>query len=180
MIPILDFATGKYTDLPPQSLRTLADLAPIFAVPHAIDEMDRNTVVYEIHGSPAEVEGPARLLYATTVLHPGRVGNEYFMTRGHFHTDTSRGEFMVTLQGEGALVLMDRDRKTWLEPMSIGSTHDIDGRFAHRVVNTGATPLVFLVVWMSDCGHDYESIKDKGFGARLFAGDNGPELAPQD
>ena len=89
------------------------------------------------------------------------------MTRGHFHTDPLRGELMFTLRGTGEALLMDRDGKTWTEPMSPGSVHDIDGRYAHRVVNTGEVPLIFLVTWMSDCGHDYESIREKGFGLRL-------------
>lgn len=75
---------------------------------------------------------------------------------------------MWTLKGKGALILMNRDRETWIEPMEPGSTHDIDGRFAHRVANTGDEPLVFLVAWMSDCGHDYESIRVQGFGQRLI------------
>ena len=70
----------------------------------------------------------------------------------------------------------DRDRKTWMEPMSPGSTHDIDGHHAHRVVNTGDEPLIFLVSWMSDCGHDYQSIKAEGFGKRVVKGPDGPQL----
>lgn len=133
-------------------------------------------MAYETHGCPGEVEGPPRLLYATTVLQPGDIEGEYFMTRGHFHTNPERGELMLTLSGKGALILMDRDRRTWMEPMEPGSTHDIDGRYAHRVANTGDEPLVFFVAWMSDCGHDYESIREHGFGKRLVNIDGKPTL----
>jgi glucose-6-phosphate isomerase len=98
------------------------------------------------------------------------------MTRGHFHTNPERGEFMVTLAGEGALILMDRDLQSWTEPMSPGSVHNVDGRHAHRVANTGQTPHVFLVTWMSDCGHDYESIKAEGFSRILVSGSDGQSL----
>ena len=37
-------------------------------------------------------------------------------------------------------------------------TSDIDGRWAHRVVNTGDAPLVFFVTWLSDCGHEYGTV----------------------
>lgn len=164
----LDLATGIFEGQWPQSIRTLAELAPIFADREAAGAMAPETIVYETHGCPGEMDGEARLLYATTIIQPGTVGDEYFMTRGHFHTDPSLGELMFTLKGQGALVLMDRERTTWAEEMSSGSVHDIDGRHAHRVVNKGDEPLVFLVAWMSDCGHDYESIRELGFGKRLM------------
>jgi len=169
----LDLASGIYAGHAPQSVRTLANLVELFAHPEGIGADRLSESVYEIHGSPAEIEGPAQLLHATTVLYPGQVNGEYFMTRGHFHTKPERGEFMLTLEGEGLAVLMDRDGETWTEPMMKGSVHDIDGHHAHRVVNTGDKPLVFLVVWMSDCGHDYSSIRERGFGKRFFAGEDG-------
>lgn len=172
---LLDLTTGVFEGQPPQSQRTLGELRSIFQDQDVV--MDPQTPVYATYGCPGEVEGDARLLYATTVLQPGRVGDEYFMTRGHFHTKPERGEFMVTVKGTGAALLMERDGRTWMEEMRPGSVHDIDGRHAHRVANTGDEPLVFLVVWMSDCGHDYESIRERGFGKRLRAGAEGPELA---
>lgn len=171
----LNLETGRFSGQEPQAIRTAADLASIFADSDAALAAEP-AVVYEIHGGPAEIEGPPQLLYSTTVLHPGKIGNEFFMTRGHFHVNPDRGEFMLTLQGEGALILMDRFRNTWLEPMSQGSVHNVDGRFAHRVANTGESPLVFLVTWMSDCGHDYETIKANGFGKILVSGPEGPSL----
>lgn len=163
----LDLSTGVYREQPPQAVRRLSDVADLFEDRGAITAARANEVVYEIHGSPAEVEGPGRLLHATTILYPGDVAGEFFMTRGHFHTDPLRGELMFTLSGNGKAVLMDREGTTWTEPMVKGSVHDIDGRHAHRVVNTGTEPLIFLVAWMSDCGHDYETIREKGFGIRL-------------
>jgi glucose-6-phosphate isomerase len=163
----LDFVTGQFDQGEAQSRRTIGELASIFRDAGAASALPPETLVYETFGCPGEVEGEPRLLYATTVLQPGTVGGEFFMTRGHFHANPARGELMFTLRGSGALILMDRTRKTWMEEMSPGSTHDIDGRFAHRVANSGTEPLVFLVAWMSDCGHDYESIRDHGFGTRL-------------
>jgi glucose-6-phosphate isomerase, archaeal len=160
---ILNFDRGTFGDSPAQSRRTLGDLAEIFEGEVGNPEQ----VVYETFGCPGEVEGPPRLLFATTVIQPGDVEGEFFMTRGHFHTNSERGELMFTLKGAGALLLMDREGKTWAEEMELGSTHDIDGKHAHRVVNTGGEPLIFLVAWMSDCGHDYDSIKKSGFGKRL-------------
>lgn len=136
--------------------------------------MDPDTVVYETYECPGDAEGE-QLLYGTTVLMPGQVGGEFFMTRGHFHTKPERGELCLTLSGQGALLLMPGENlvpspnETRLEEMTPGSIHEINGRDAHRVVNTGSEPLIFFVSWMSDCGHDYESIRETGFGLRLRA-----------
>lgn len=51
--------------------------------------------------------------------------------------------------------------------MKPGSVHYIPGKVAHRVVNTGDEPLVFLASWPSDAGHDYASIRTSGFGKRM-------------
>ena len=80
------------------------------------------------------------------------------MTRGHFHVKPERGELVLTLAGEGVLLLVDREGQTRQERMTEGSIHDVDGRWAHRVVNVGTEPLAFFVAWMSDCGHEYGAI----------------------
>lgn len=173
----LDLKTGRFLGQAPQSVRRLGEIAEIFATPPLIED---DPIVYETYGCPAEVEGEAQMLYATTILYPGQVGDEYYMTRGHFHKRQDRGEFMLTLAGEGALILMDRAGETTLEALSPGTTVHIEGTHAHRVANTGTEPLVFIVTWMSDCGHDYETIRKHGFAGRLVKRDNCPELVPSE
>ena len=95
------------------------------------------------------------------------VGDEYYMTKGHYHAKRSRGEFYLTVSGSGALILMDEQRKAAFETMSAGTLHYVPGHTAHRVANTGDTLLTFLACWPSDSGHDYETISSQGFSARL-------------
>lgn len=157
----VDFASGVI-DGPRivTARRTLAELGGLFEDQDALALLDPATVVYETHGYPEPESGPPVLLAATTVLYPGRVGREAFMTRGHFHVDPTRGESCVTLLGSGVLLLRDRSGTEERIPMTPGSLTMIDGRFAHRVANAGDEPLVFLVTWMSDCGHDYAGVAD--------------------
>jgi glucose-6-phosphate isomerase len=54
----------------------------------------------------------------------------------------------------------------------------IDGRHAHRVVNTGAEPLVFWACWPSDAGYDYGTIARDGFGLRVLDHSGKVVLAP--
>jgi glucose-6-phosphate isomerase len=108
------------------------------------------------------------LFWGTTEIAPGRVGQEYFMTHGHQHAVLDRAEFYGTVAGSGALVLRDQSGRTRHEDMTPGSLHYIPGTVAHRVVNTGDTPLRFVACWPSDAGHDYATIATHGFGLRVM------------
>jgi glucose-6-phosphate isomerase len=90
------------------------------------------------------------------------------MTHGHFHLKRNRTEYYATVEGEGALILMDESRRTWMEPMSAGSLHFIPPNIAHRVANSGKLPLRFVACWPSDAGHDYDAIRRLGFSERLL------------
>jgi glucose-6-phosphate isomerase len=115
------------------------------------------------------------ILWGNTTLMPGTVGNEYFMTRGHWHEKRDRGELCITTGGAGLLVLMDESRNTRFERMTPGSTHYVPGHTAHRTVNVSNEPLVFLCAWPADCGHEYDSILKEGFSRRAFVGDSFPQ-----
>ena len=159
------------------SVKTLGQLEGIFANPEILRTMDPTTVVYRVQAwcpVPDGTEGG--LFWGSTVVEPGEVDGEYFMTHGHFHLKRDRTEYYGTVKGQGALILMDETRKTWMEPMSPGSLHFIPPRTAHRVVNVGSTPLHFTACWPSDAGHDYESIRKYGFGARLLKVDGSAKL----
>lgn len=162
----LDLSSGTIEPSRHTSTRRLKDLIGVFSDERSLASMDPDTVVYETYGCPGDLPGE-QLLYGTTVLMPGDVGGECFMTRGHFHTNPLRGELCLTLRGEGRLLLMDREGNTRKESMTPGSLHDIPADLAHRVVNTGDEPLAFFVSWMSDCGHDYETSRRLGF-ERIF------------
>jgi len=173
---ILDLASGIIDPSRHTATRRLRDVLEIYADSSNLSEEQLDAIVYKTYGCPGDGEGP-QLFYGTTVLMPGRVNGECFMTRGHYHTNPERGELCLTLRGEGRLLLMPRladgtpDREgTRQEAMAPGSLHDIDGRLAHRVINTGGEPLVFFVTWLADCGHDYASIGSAGFGVRISKG----------
>jgi glucose-6-phosphate isomerase len=144
----VNLATGRSGE--PTSVRTVRDLAHLF--PNADPSDDR--VVYRTYGMSGEDTDQPELRWATTVIEPGDVNGQPFMTRGHAHVKPERGEWMMTLSGTGELWLKG-DSWHAPKPMRPGSIHMIDGALAHRVVNTGQDPLAFIVVWLSDCGHDY-------------------------
>lgn len=155
---VIDLSSGVITG--PEvvtTTRSVRDLIRLFRDQQAAERL-ANQIVYQTYAV-----GDRDLLFGTTVLHPGRIGDQRFMTRGHFHIRPDRGETMLTLSGKGELRLMSRSGERATEAMAAGSAHRIDGAWAHRVVNTGTEPLVFYVTWMADCGHDYDSITVDSF-----------------
>ena len=117
--------------------RTLGDLRGIFADVDAFSRMPQNMPAYEVSSFLPEQEGtPGGLYFGITYLHPGKVGNEYFMTKGHFHANIDRAEFYWGLEGEGMLILMDQSRRVWAERVFPGSLHYIASGVADRMANT--------------------------------------------
>jgi glucose-6-phosphate isomerase len=150
-------------------LRQLKDLAGIFLDQKAVSEMNPESPVYSVQSWMPVREGtPGGLFFGASTLMPGKVGNEYFMTKGHFHAQSDRAEFYWGIQGKGMLLLMDRDRNTWGEEIYPGSLHYIGSEIAHRLANTGDENMVVGACWPSDAGHNYEEIAANGFSARLL------------
>jgi glucose-6-phosphate isomerase len=109
-------------------------------------------------------------------MSPGRVGSEYYMTRGHFHERHDAAEVYYTQHGEGILLLESRDGQSETVQMQPGSCAFIPPGWAHRSINTGNVKLVF--VWMCNvaAGHDYGDILKKGMRMLVVARNQLPAL----
>jgi glucose-6-phosphate isomerase len=159
------------------SKKTIAQLKNIFFDERARSGMDQNKIVYHVQAFlPVKQGTEGGLFFGTTWIEPGTVHEEYFMTQGHFHKLSNRAEYYWGIQGEGALILMNRDRSSRAELMHPGSLHYIPAHTAHRVANTGSIQLVFSACWPSDAGYDYEEIIKNGFSCRLFNKNGKPQL----
>lgn len=178
----LDLARGVITGKAVlESFKALGDLANVFHDRAAHARHDPGQEVYRVRSwLPVPIGTEGGLFWGVTVLQPGKVGDEYFMTHGHFHLNPTRAEYYLTVSGSGMLIRMDRERRTWGETMAPGSLHYIHGEHAHRVANTGGEPLVFWACWGSDAGYDYGTIAERGFGARLVERDGQPVFVPED
>ncbi len=160
-------------------VKKLKDLSGIFEDMQVFSKLDGEEIIYEVPAILPVKEGlEGGLFYGKTTILPGRVGTEYYMTKGHFHQKADRAEFYWGIQGKGMLLLMDKYRNCWAEKMYPGSLHYIDGYIAHRTVNTGDTKLSFGACWPSDTGHNYQEIIDNGFSSRIKEVDGKPQLIP--
>jgi glucose-6-phosphate isomerase len=156
---------------------SVAGLKGIFADEQSRSERPQEELVYEVQAHlPVEEGTLGGLFFGITKIHPGKIGAEYHMTRGHFHEMSDRAEYYWGIKGEGYLILMDRDRNTRAEKMEAGSLHYIPAHTAHRVANTGNEILSFGACWPADAGHDYKEIADHGFSGRLMEVDGHPAL----
>jgi glucose-6-phosphate isomerase len=59
-----------------------------------------------------------------------------------------------------------------------GSSTHIPPAYAHRVVNTGSQPLIFVSVYHQCAGHDYNAIEQRGFAQVVVDIDGKPALIP--
>ncbi|ABK37086.1 glucose-6-phosphate isomerase [Aeromonas hydrophila] len=171
--PILDFATGRLAgaELVEKST-TLADLQGLFVDPHAEAALPSETRLYRVAMLPGH-GGEGDLNMGVTYLEAGRVGQEFFMTRGHLHARAEQAEYYFGLCGQGVLLLQDMAGVCRLERVFAGSVHHIPGHVAHRLINTGETQLSALAVWPAVAGHDYGALGARGFDLRVLAGEDG-------
>jgi glucose-6-phosphate isomerase len=138
---------------------------------------EADPLVYEVY----QYDVPrfaGELIPCTTVLHPGKVGDEFFMTKGHFHEQRDRAEVYYGLTGEGRLVMAKDDEAVTLE-MGPGTVAYVPPHWAHRTVNTGDVPFVFLAVYPGDAGHDYGTIETDGFPQVVLERDGEVVVVPR-
>ena len=181
--PILvDWQTGalRGEGVVARAVKTVGEMEGVFLDRGAWSRLDPAQAAYSVQfwrPVPDGTEGG--LFWGNSTVFPGLVGDEYFMTRGHFHARRNRAEYYATVTGSGVLVLMDEARRASTQQMGPGTTHYIPGYIAHRVVNTGQTPLVFLACWPSDAGYDYETIEKHGFSVRVLRRDGRAQVVVQ-
>ena len=117
------------------------------------------------------------LPHGLSILHPGRVGDEYFMTKGHFHRVLETGEVYHCLKGHGMIVMETPEGEWAVEELTPGRVLYVPPRWAHRSVNIGdRDDLVTFFVYPGNAGHDYGTIEQKGFRKLVLAGADGPEI----
>lgn len=158
---IIDGATGDLTPETGRYKKRLSELKGLFqdarAFAAAVEEKD--SLVYEV--SEYRKEG-SDIYFGTTTMYPGKVGNEYYFTRGHFHERRDMGEVYYAQSGAGILLLESRDGRAKAVDMRPGVCAFIPPDWAHRTVNVGDDAFVFVWVCNPHAGHDYADIQRNG------------------
>lgn len=169
----LDFAKG--TLVPSTSTtRTLKDLQDFFAdtqTAQAVLKSGSNPIIYEVFES-LQPPDPGNLDIGTTILYPGRIGSEFYMTKGHYHIKEDSSEIYVGLAGDGVILLQSRSgNPRWIR-MGAGDIVVVPHKWGHRAVNVGQGRLIFFFIYPAEAGHDYESIQKQGFSKLVVEKNN--------
>ena len=171
-----DLQTG-FSKTAETTKRYLSQMKDMYCDTAAAEELlkDGDPLIYEFHelGCP---ERAGDLAFGTTILYPGTVGNEYYMTKGHFHTILETAEVYYTLDGEGYMVMENPEGDTIELPLKKGEAIYVPRRYAHRSVNTGKKPLVMFYKFAADAGHDYGTIETKGYHKLIVEKDGAPAV----
>lgn len=169
---------GTLTEFDAYTERTLSAMEGQYANQQAYKDMlaEDDVVLYEI----LEVKRPetaGELMHGLSIVHPGRVGDEYFMTKGHFHTVLETGEVYYCLKGEGMLVMETPEGDWSVEELRAGRVVYVPPRWAHRSVNTGRQEdLVTFFIYPGNAGHDYGTIEQQGFRKLVVDRDGRPTV----
>lgn len=157
--------------------RYLSQMKGMYFDSDAVNEIlkKEDPLIYEFYelGYPPR---PGDLAFGTTILYPGLVGDEYYMTKGHFHTRLETSEVYYTLNGEGYMVMENPEGNTAEIQLKKNEAVYVPRRYAHRTVNTGKEPLVLFFVFDADAGHNYGTIETKGYHKMVVERDGKPEV----
>src|SRR5208283_2917602 len=101
-----------------------------------------NPLIYSV-ATVERASGAGDLHFGIGRLMPGRIGREYYFTKGHMHLWREAAEVYVGISGEGVMLLEDHESgDTRMVPLPPNGAVYVPGNTAHRTVNTGSSPLI--------------------------------------
>lgn len=166
----IDLDTGTMPGADSHTVRKASDMRGYYADEVALERLiseQGDPLHYEVFETPVPLEY-GHLMYCISTLQPGLVGEECFMTKGHYHTVVETGEIYLCLRGRGYMMMKTSDGEKRWEKMSRGRMVYVPPYWAHRSINTGKEPLISYCVYPADAGHNYGDIKQDGFPCRVF------------
>jgi len=167
-----DLAAGVMKNPQSHLVRRISDMRGHYRDAAAFDSMvaDGDPVHYEVYEHPVPHEY-GHLMYCISDLRPGSVGEECFMTKGHYHTRVNTGEIYLALRGRGFMMMKTTDGRCRYEEFAPGRMVYVPPYWGHRSINTGDEPLISFCVYPGDAGHNYGDIEREGFPKRVFRRD---------
>lgn len=128
-------------------IRRFKDMKDRFKNPKGIKG---NPIIYTVH----ERDLPNNMEQALTVMNPGTINGEYYMTKGHRHNIATKEKYILKA-GKGKLMLQGK-LITRIINMKKGKTYTISGKVGHRLINVGNTNLKVLTIYPKTAGHNYK------------------------
>ena len=167
----IDLETGDMLAATNRLVRRASDMRGYYADAEALDRLIQeqdDPLHYEVYELPVPQE-QGQLMYCISKLQPGQVGQEFFMTKGHYHTISATAEIYLCLAGQGYMVMKTVEGQWAAQEMMRGRMVYVPPYWAHRSVNTDANEtLVSFCVYPGDAGHNYGDIEREGLGKRVL------------
>ena len=160
------------------TIRKLSDLKNCFAEKSSYERELKihDPIIYKV--STIETDhNNGDLHIGLGTLMPGRIGREFYMTKGHFHAWREASEVYIGLSGKGMMLLQDEGTgKNKLLPLSANSIVYVPGNTAHRTINCDQVPLVYLGIYPAKAGHDYGTLSENNFNQVVALIDEKPQM----
>jgi glucose-6-phosphate isomerase len=173
----LNFKTGELTPSDQVNIRKLSDMREMFFDTESeIRILEREDPIIYSFSEKILPEENGHLQLATTTIQPGKIGEEYFMTKGHYHRRLDTSEVYIGLEGKGCLLIQTADGDFVSIEIRKGVVAYIPPYWGHRMVNTGKIPFIFFAVYPGDAGHNYGDIERTGFVKILIEKEGKPLL----
>jgi len=165
----IDLIHGTMSNPDNHLIRRASDIKGYYADAAALGRLidGGNPVHYEVFEKHIpEVYG--QLLFCISKLQPGQVGEECFMTKGHYHTVVQTAEVYLCIAGEGMIAMKSAAGRWEAQRMRRNRMVYVPPYWGHRSINTGDGPLISFCVYPADAGHNYGDIEKEGFPRRVF------------
>ena len=160
----IDFITGVMENCDRHYQRFLKDMNGMY---QDLEETSRilnkkDVLLYEVYEKNIpELDG--ELQYCVSITYPGKIGQEYFMTKGHFHLRPDTAEIYLCMRGQGLMLMENQLGQSRVEQLCSNRVIYVPPFWAHRTINIGSEPLISFCVYPGDAGHAYGPIEKKGF-----------------
>ena len=173
----LDFKSGDLKPNDRTHIRKLSHMKGMFlsAESEGLVLESSDPIIYSFSEKNLPEE-PGHLQIAMTSINPGKVGKEYYMTKGHYHKLAHTSEVYLGLEGKGCLLMQTVEGNFASIDIFPGGLAYIPPYWGHRMANTGETPFIFFAVYPGDAGHNYGDIEKSGFAKILVERDGKPIL----
>src|SRR5258708_27917964 len=160
----VDVARGELIGATNRYVKKVVDLEGLYEDVVAFDALKRqlgDEIVYEVTDYKPSADA-GDMIIGVTRMRPGKVGREYFLTRGHIHANANRPEMYYGERGRG-LVLLESPKGD-IRTVEIGprALCYVPPYWIHRSVNTGPDELVMTFAYPADSGQDYAIIEEAG------------------
>jgi len=146
----MDGATGHYE----KRLSELAGLYVDAAAHAAAVGRQGDPVVYAVDEfRPSAKAGD--MIFGVTRMLPGKIGDEFYLTRGHIHAKADRPEIYHGQAGRGLMLMESPEGEARVIEIGPNAVCYVPPFWIHRSINVGSDDLVMAFSYPADAGQDY-------------------------